>query len=65
MKKESGFGNKFEKGFVKIFITHTLPNDLDDYYVMENPQIVWYEKSGGEVFRDKTIKTMKRKEKGS
>ena len=50
MKRESGFGNKFEKGFVKIFITHTLPNDLDDCYVMENPQIVWYEKSGGEVF---------------
>ena len=59
MKKESGFENKFEKGFVKMFITHTrLPNDPDDCYVMENPQILWYEKSGSEVFSDKTIKAI-------
>ena len=57
MKKESGFENKFEKGFVKMFITHTrLPNNPDNCYVMENLQILWYEKSGGEVFSDKTIK---------
>ena len=64
MKKESGFENKFEKGFMKMIITHTrLPNDPDDCYVMEHPQILWYEKSGGEVFSNKTIKAIEEERK--
>ena len=64
MKKESGFENKFEKGFIKLFLTHTrLANDPDDCYVMGNPQIFWYEKSGGEIFSDKVTKAIEEERK--
>ena len=64
MKKESGFENKFEKGFVKLFLTHTrLPNDPDDCYVMDNPQISMYEKSGGEIFSNEVMKAIEEERK--
>ena len=64
MKKESGFENKFEKGFIKLFLTHTrLPNDPDDCYVMDNPQISLYEKCGGELFSDTVMKAIEEERK--
>lgn len=50
---------KIEKGFKKMFLTHTrLPNDPDDCYEMDNPQILWYEQSSKEVFSDETMKAV-------
>ena len=66
MKKESSSENKFEKGFVKMLITHERsPNDPDDCYKMDNPQILWYEieRSNGEVFSEKAIKAVEEERK--
>ena len=57
--------DKFEKGFIKLFLTHTYsPNDPDVIcYAIDNPQISWYEKSGREIFSDKVTKVIEEERK--
>ena len=57
--------DKFEKGFIKLFLTHTYsPNDPDVIcYAIDNPQISWYEKSGREIFSDKVTKAIEEERK--